>query len=192
MVKKLTTPLSLILLAAISWWYVKSLEKDLTTKSAIVTKGPDYFMFNAESTLMDDEGAPKHKLVTAYLAHFPDDNRTELKEPHLTLHQQDGGLWSIKANRGTVYQQTEEIFLSGNVIIEKPPSTDAPAGTPPAIKIETEEVQINPNRYIAETDEVVQITSKDGSVSAIGMKANLRQKTVELSSKVRGTYAPNR
>lgn len=192
MLKKLTTPVILILLAAASWWYVRSLEKDLTTKSAAVTHGPDYFMFNAESTVMDKQGSPKHKLVTAYLAHYPDENRTELQQPHLTLHQQDGSLWSIKANSGTVYQQTEKISLSGNVIIEKPLSPDAPASTPALIKIETEKVHINPNRHIAETDEAVQITSKDGSVSAIGMKANLLNKTLELSSNVRGTYAPSR
>jgi lipopolysaccharide export system protein LptC len=209
-------------------------------------------MYDTVSTLLDEAGEPKHRLQTAYLAHFPDENRTELKDAHLTLYQQDGSLWSVKAKQGTLYQETEQIYLEGDVVIERPatvvsqeasreisqesvskevsqkglpekedslegilqepvsqepsfhidgqnknpqdktsqdngePKTDSLAG----LKIETDRLHIDPTLQIAQTTDPVVITSEDARVNAVGMKANLQSKSVELLAKVKGIYAP--
>ena len=155
-------------------------------KPAVSSQGPDYFMSDTVSTVLDKAGQPKRRLETAYLAHFPEDNRTELQQARLTLHQDDGSLWSIKANRGTLYQETEQIYLTGDVIIEKPP-TDA---SRPGVKIQTDKLHVDPKQQIAETDDAVLISSEDARVNAVGMKANLQTKSVELLANVRGIYAP--
>ena len=211
MLKKILTPVILILVTGLSWWYVKSLEKSLMPKPETTTQGPDYFMFDAVSTVLNQAGKPEQQLATAYLAHYPDDDRTELKDAHLTLHQEDGSLWSIKANKGTLYNATEQIFLSGQVVIERPQPTPATAegapqettpqengqgATVPAnilqggLKIETDQLRIDAARQFAETNDPVHIISQELKVNALGMKANLQTKTVELLAKVRGTYAP--
>ena len=203
MLKKLITPTILVLVAGLSWWYIQTLEKALMPKPAVTSPGPDYFMFDTVSTVLNQSGEPEQQLVTAYLAHFPGDNRTELKDAHLTLHQTDGSQWSIKANSGTLYQDTKQIFLSGQVTIEKPQTISSKNNLPQGdasqanilkggIKIETERIRVDANRQIAETEEPVKITGNEVQVHAIGMKANLQAKTVELLANVRGTYAPDR
>ncbi len=221
MVKKFITPSLLVLVAGLSWWYIKTLDKSLSQQTAVATAGPDYFMYDTVSTLLDEAGAPKHRLETAYLVHYPEDNRTELKDAHLTLHQQDGSLWSVKANQGTLYQETEQIYLAGDVIIERPTTEfakeqvkqeesqkiDVQTGTQinksqetggrmtasqAGIKIETDRLHIDPNLQIAQTKDPVVISSQDARVNAVGMKANLQTKSVELLAKVKGVYVPPR
>jgi lipopolysaccharide export system protein LptC len=201
MLKKYLTPFLLIIAALLSWWYIKSLDKSLTLEPAVATKGPDYFMYDTVSTILDDSGEPKHRLKTAYLAHFAEDNRTELQQAHLTLHQQDGSLWSIKANRGTLFQETEQIYLAGDVVIKRPPSTDSQAHTAgreaqepsfsqSGITIQTERLHVDPKSQVAQTEDPVVISNPDVRVDAVGMKANLQTKSVELLAKVRGVYVP--
>ncbi|WP_455211449.1 LPS export ABC transporter periplasmic protein LptC [Kaarinaea lacus] len=196
MVKKLITPIVLVLVAALSWWYIKTLDKSLMQQSTVVTKGPDYFMYDTVSTIMDESGKLKHQLETAYLAHFSEDNRTELEDARLTLHQQDGSLWTIQANRGTLYQETEQIYLAGNVVIEKPQTDNSDAtdstqkSSEAGIKIQTDKLHIDPKLQIAQTQDPVVISNQDVRVNAVGMKANLQTKSVELLAKVKGTYVP--
>jgi lipopolysaccharide export system protein LptC len=215
MVKKFITPSLLVLVAVLSWWYIKTLDKSLSRPPAVATTGPDYFMYDTVSTLLDEAGEPKHRLETAYLAHFPEDNRTELKDAHLTLHQPDGSLWSVKANQGTLYQETEQIYLAGDVVIEQPATADSKkaasqednlqtgtqkkrlqeTGGPrnasqAGLRIETDRLHIDPNLQIAQTTDPVVISRQDARVNAIGMKANLQTNSVELLAKVKGIYVP--
>ena len=129
--------------------------------------------------------------------------RTELQQARLTLHQQDGSLWSIRATRGTLFQETEQIYLAGDVVIERPAMDAAQAPTvtnerlapTPAqsgIKIQTETLHVDPNSQTAQTEDPVVISGQDAQVNAVGMKANLETKSVELLAKVRGVYAPQR
>jgi lipopolysaccharide export system protein LptC len=115
------------------------------------------------------------------------------------LHQPDGSQWSIKAKNGILYKASEQMTLSGQVTIERPQAVSPPTqqSVPSNIlqgglKIETDKVHIDARHQIAETDDPVRITSQQLRVDALGMKANLQTKTVELLAKVRGTYAPAR
>jgi len=198
MIKKFITPSILVLVAVLSWWHIRTLDKALSQPPAAATKGPDYFMFDTISTVMDETGQPKHRLQTAYLAHFAAQNRTELTNPHLTLHQQDNSLWSIKANSGTVYQETEQIYLAGDVVIERPTAQDdlnnqrAQNPALAGIKIQTDKLHIDSQMQFAQTEDPVVISNQDAQVNAVGMKANLQTKTVELLANVRGIYVPQR
>ncbi|WP_455202887.1 LPS export ABC transporter periplasmic protein LptC [Kaarinaea lacus] len=184
--KRLWVPALLITLAALSWWYVRSLDKDLTKKTEVSAQGPDFYMRDVLSTVMDDKGMPKHQLHTQYLAHYPEENRTDLRTPHLTLYQPNGNIWTIRSEKGEVFQETEEIYLLGEVIIEQPGAEEQRA-----IKIVTKDVMVDPNAQTAETQMPVAISHIDGNVNAVGMRANLKKQTVMLKSEVRGTYAPS-
>ena len=52
------------------------------------------------------------------------------------------------------------------------------------------ELELSPERYVAETDERVQIRIGARSLTATGMLASLNDNTVELKSNVRGKIAP--
>jgi LPS export ABC transporter protein LptC len=124
-------------------------------------------------------------------------------------------LWSVKANQGTLYQETEQIYLAGDVVIEQPATADSKkaasqednlqtgtqkkrlqeTGGPrnasqAGLRIETDRLHIDPNLQIAQTTDPVVISRQDARVNAIGMKANLQTNSVELLAKVKGIYVP--
>jgi lipopolysaccharide export system protein LptC len=188
MTKRLLIPLVLSVAALLSYWFVQSLEEDLTATREISTQGPDYYMREVLSTEMNEDGVPKHQLFTRHLVHFPEDDRTELTAPRLTIHQQDGTVWTVQADKGTIEQNTEEIFLQGDVIINRPPISEQ--DTSQAVQIITQDLWVDPNDKTARTDEPVRLTRKDVTVNATGLRADLDNETMELMANVRGTYVP--
>ena len=57
-------------------------------------------------------------------------------------------------------------------------------------EIRTQYLEFDPERYVAETEERVQIRIGARSLTATGMLASLNDNTVELKSNVRGKIAP--
>jgi len=57
-------------------------------------------------------------------------------------------------------------------------------------EIRTQYLELDPERFIAETDERVQIRIGARSLTATGMLASLNDNKVELKSNVRGKIAP--
>jgi LPS export ABC transporter protein LptC len=57
-------------------------------------------------------------------------------------------------------------------------------------EIRTQYLELDPERYVAETDERVQLRIGSRSLTATGMLASLNENKVELKSNVRGKIAP--
>jgi hypothetical protein len=57
-------------------------------------------------------------------------------------------------------------------------------------EIRTQYLELHPERYVAETEERVQIRIGARSLTATGMLASLNENKVELKSNVRGKIAP--
>lgn len=183
---RIILPLLLLLSTALSWWFVSSLEFTALDEPPTDNKNPDYFMHGVRTTVMDPNGKPKQELYAQYLAHFNVDNRTELTQPNLTVHRIDGTSWTVKAERGTVYDDKKKIFLQGKVFVEQP---DLQSGKS-KITIQAKDMTIYPDKHTAETQNWVNISFIDGSVKAIGMHADFKKQLLTLDSKVRGTYVP--
>ena len=137
-------------------------------------------MHGVRTTVMDENGNPKHELYAQFLAHFKAENRTELTQPNLTIHRNDGTVWTVTAANGTVYDDKQEIILKGDVLIIQPGASQ--------ITIEAQDMTIYPETHTAQTKNNVIISSAENKVQAKGMFADFKHHRLRLDANVKGTY----
>ena len=82
-------------------------------------------------------------------------DRIILDQVDLIYYSDDLNSWKITSDKGEMYDDSKIIVLSGNVVIRNN-STSRPS------IIETEYLEINPNKMTIATNKQVKITSKQG------------------------------
>lgn len=175
-------PILLFLSAALSWWFVSSLDYKSPETPIIDLQNPDYFMHGVRTTVMNPDGTPKQELYARFLAHYKHQNRTQLDDPDLILHRKDGSVWKLSAKQGMVYENDRKIFLQGSVKISKSGAS--------GLTIDAQDMTIFPDKHTAQTNKPVVISSKDSSVRANSMHADLKHQRLKLATRVRGHYVP--
>jgi len=146
---------------------------------------PDYYMDEFELTSFNLAGKPAHKLYADNMKHYAHDGSVELERPHLVVFRDEDEFWDIRAESGRVLNGGETVLLQGEVIILRITSTSAEA-----LQIYTSDLTVHPHVKYVETAAAVKIKDERGVTTAIGMRADLRQRRVALLSEVRGTYEP--
>jgi len=143
---------------------------------------PDSFIVNGKQTLFDEQGNVSSIIKSEKTQHYPDKNMALLTEPNLLIYRDDGTQWRITADSGEYDLNEESIELEKNVVIIR----DEQLAT--HWKLTTESLTIlNKSRYIT-TKQAVTISNSVSVMNAVGMKAWLDNKKIELTSNVRGSY----
>lgn len=176
--------LTLLLLTGavfLSWWIGTLFQAPTPTSLRETPSAPDSFMEQVTSIQMDQNGQPLRRLEAERMTHFPDDQRTDMVNPLLTLHRQDGDLWTIRSRQGTVDDAGEQVLMNGDVLIEHP-DTESP------LQLSTTELRILTAEEYAETAAAVRITRPGAQIDAVGMQAYLKTERVELLNQVRSRY----
>ncbi len=93
--------------------------------------------------------------------------------------------WTVQADAATLRQDSPRISLRGHVR-----AISAAGISDNATEIRTQYLELDPDRFVAETDERVQIRVGARSLTATGMLASLNDDRIELKSNVRGKIAP--
>ena len=93
--------------------------------------------------------------------------------------------WIVNADEATLQEGAPRIALRGFVKILNSGETSADD-----IEIRTQYLELDPEQFIAETEERVQIRFGTRSVTATGMLASLNDDRIELKSNVRGKIVP--
>ena len=93
--------------------------------------------------------------------------------------------WVVHADEATLQEGNPKIVLRGHVRAIGTSGDDARE-----TEIRTQYLELDPERYVAETDERVQIRFGIRSLTATGMLASLNDDRIELKSNVRGKIVP--
>jgi lipopolysaccharide export system protein LptC len=93
--------------------------------------------------------------------------------------------WTVDADSATILPTRERVQLRGHVR-----ARSSQGFSDSDTEIRTQYLELDPERYVAETNERVQIRIGARSLTATGMLASLNDNTVELKSNVRGKIAP--
>ena len=176
---------ALLLLAAGSAWLLNNLSGTGTTKTEIIGHDPDYYMENFTTTTMEEDGSLKNILSADYMAHYPDNDTTELRGPRLEVFRKDGAPVNIIAEKGWVTEGDEVILLSGNVKFWQ----DDNDGNR-KIEIITTDVRILPKQEYAETDKPVKLIARRTTVNATGVRAYFDESRVQLLNNVQAKILP--
>ncbi len=93
--------------------------------------------------------------------------------------------WTVSADAATLSEDSPRITLRGHVR-----ATSNSASADEETEIRTQYLELDPELFVAETDERVQIRIGARSLTATGMLASLKDDKIELKSNVRGKIAP--
>ena len=175
----------LIIIAGLSYWVLDKLTGDEVSKIYKLAHFPDYYFENFTTLTMNQDGSPKNRLNADYMAHYPDDNTTELDKPELEIFRVDKPSVFVSSDKGWVTSNNEVILLIGNVYLHQ----DDEFGER-RIEVIAEDARILVDQKYAETDKPATLISKRQITNSVGMRAYLQEQRMEFLNNVHTTIEP--
>ena len=155
-----------------------------STKKAISlpeTVKPSSFIQNGRFVIYDKAGYSTI-LVSEKTSFFENANYADIVSPSLTLEDSSGDEVHLTAQTGRYYPKSEKLTLKGDVIVSQIYPVDS------AWSLRGEAFTFdNKSRFIS-SDQAVNMKKGLHSINAIGLKAWIDEKRIELLSQVRGEY----
>lgn len=177
-------PLLLLLaLAAASLWLERAVQAPERDQSGKLRHDPDFIAEDFGITKMDAAGKPEYILSAERMQHYPDDESTSVVAPRLVQRHDNANPVVIRADRGLIAKKGDEASFYGSVVVVR----EAGRGQS-ELRVQTEYLQVIPDRDLARTDKPVIITEDRSRLSGIGMEFNNKTRQFALQSQVRGTF----
>ena len=149
-------------------------------ESSLESSEKIYSIKNAEFFGSDQMGSLSYKVFSKKAKTESGDNQIMLEQVELKYYVNDLNDWRISSDKGEMYDDASLLILKGNVLIENNSSLR------PSI-IETEYMEINPNKMTIATNKKVKITINNNTIEAYGFNAMLEKNQI----KFRTNNAPN-
>ena len=178
--------LILIMVAGLSYWLLDKLIIDDKEALAKLANYPDYYMENFNTLKMNKDGTPKNLLSASYMAHYPDDNTTELDYPKLKIFKENGSPINVTADKGWVTSSNEVILLVGNVHLYQTNDYGEMA-----LELMTKDARVLVDKEYAETDKPATLINKNSTTNSIGMRIYLQEQRMEFLNNVQTTIEKN-
>ncbi len=177
-------PLLLLLaLAAASFWLERAVQAPDYDKTGKLRHDPDFIAEDFGITKMGADGKPEYSLSAARMLHYPDDESTDIVAPRLVQRHDDAAPIVIRADRGLISRNGEQASFFGNVVVVREASAQRSE-----LRMQTEYLQIDPDRDLASTNRPVIITEGRSRLAGVGMEFNNKTRQFTLLSQVRGTF----
>lgn len=179
------TLLVVLIAAALASWYLAR-----SNQPAEVDDGPydtthrGYYLKSARILGTGEDGSLLYEIEAAYAEQVAK-NRIEFTDVRIRYSPGSAIPWVVNADEATLQEGAPTIALRGFVKILNSGATSAED-----IEIRTQYLELDPDKFIAETEERVQIRFGTRSVTATGMLASLNDDRIELKSNVRGKIVP--
>tara|TARA_R110000782_G_scaffold57864_1_gene121241 strand:- start:1846 stop:2403 length:558 start_codon:yes stop_codon:yes gene_type:complete len=185
MISRAPTTIVILSLAAIGSWYLARSNASLDV-DAFPTDPTyhGYYLKNARILGTGKDGSLLYE-IEAERAEQQEDKRIEFSNVQIRYSPVSDVPWIVNADNASLNSDNPMITLRGHVKI-----TNGGASSDGDTEIRTQYLELNPERYIAETDKRVQIRFGSRSVTATGMLASLEDDRIELKANVRGKIAP--
>jgi lipopolysaccharide export system protein LptC len=170
---------------ALTGW-LKDLQEELQRVPPPPPPGtPDYAFHRILLTAMGVDGEPLYRIRAPRMTHFPASESSLIISPRVWFFRDEGPPVQLRAQRAKVFAAGERIWLPGEVDIVRPPYRKQARMT-----VETRDVTVFPKSRKARTQARVQAASGPQRLEGVGMLLDLAAGTLDLQSRVRGTYVP--
>jgi len=173
----------LIGLAIASWWLLTLTGVD-ENRQPVPVHSADVFSTHYVKLEMNAAGTPKSQLVADKMQHYKDNGVTELQQPRLSFTNTTTPPWLISAEKGVLSADGKDLYLDGQVFIERAKSQNSKA-----LKIITTNLNVKPDINFAETTQRAELLSPPNITVGKGMKLVFEQPIrLELLANVQGKY----
>jgi len=143
------------------------IEKSLESNQRI------YSVKNAEFFGSDQKGLLTYKVFSKNARSENTNDQIMLDQVDLLYYSDDLNSWKISSDKGEILHNSDILVLSGNVVIRNN-STSRPS------IIETEYLEINPNKMTIATNKRVKITLNNNTIEAFGINATLDENKIKF------------
>lgn len=144
----------------------------------------DFFITKGQYTVFNEEGELSSIMKSDEAKHYPVRNNALLINPNLLVYREDNPPWRLTADKGEYSMGDENLTLTQNVVITRNEASENPW------TLKTESLTLlNKTRFIT-TQQPVTISDNFSTLDGTGMNAWVDDKKIELTSNVRGNYAP--
>ncbi len=181
-----TTALFVVLIVAAlgSWYLARSNQPDDVDPLPFDPGYSGYYLKSARILGTDTDGSLLYEIEAAHAEQKAKD-RIEFTEVRIRYSPDAGIPWIVYADEATLREGSPRIALRGHVrAVSTNDNNDEDT------EIRTQYLELDPERFVAETDERVQIRIGARSLTATGMLASLNDNKIVLKSNVRGKIAP--
>ena len=180
-----TIILAALIAAALGSWYLS--RKNLRTHAEEPDRNYEhrgYYLKSARILGTGEDGTLMYEIEAVHAEQRSDD-RIEFSDVRIAYSPESEISWTVDADMATLFPDQPRVLLEGHV---RAVSQRGFSGTDTEIR--TSVLELDPNLYIAETDERVQIRIGARSLTATGMLASLNDNRLELKSNVSGKFVP--
>ena len=178
-------PLALMGALALLSFYLERAVRDEEAAPPIRRHDPDYIVSNFTATTYNQAGAAESMLSAAKMIHYPDDDSTELVEPRLVQTKPDEARMTVRAERGALSRDGDEVFLWDSVLLTR----EADRGRAEA-RLTTTFLHVVRDKSLALTDREVLMEEGTRSLAGRGMEYNYDTGQMILRGNVRGRFEP--
>ena len=175
MSQRLAIVLFLVITALGSTWLLKVISTQKPDKDRVSLHEPDYYMEDFTTLSMRNDGTPKSSLYAVHMAHFPDNDTSELLQPRMELYRTTKLPMYVSADKGWVTADSEVIFLEGNVLL-----WENDAAGERVLQVNTSKARVLLDQDYAETDQFATIKSRRTTIKGIGLRAYFDDSKLEV------------
>ncbi|HWM45049.1 MAG TPA: LPS export ABC transporter periplasmic protein LptC [Burkholderiales bacterium] len=179
-------PLALMLALALLTFYLERTVREEESPPALRRHDPDYLVSNFTTTTYNADGAAETVMSAERMVHYPDDDTTELFAPRVVQAKPKQPRYSVRADRGQLSRDGDEIFLYGSVLLVRDASAEGPEA-----RMTTEFLHVLRDRSLVRTDREVKIVEGSRSLQGRGMEYNNDTRSLVLRSDVVARFGPN-
>ena len=177
-------PLVLMLaLAGLTFWLERTVREEEGAHPSLRRHDPDYIVDNLAHTRFNTQGNVESTLAAAKMLHYPDDDSTDLVAPRMVQTKPNQPRVTLTADRGTLSQDGEEVFLYGNVLVVREAGPEHPE-----TRMRTSFMHVVQSHSVIRTDRHVVITEENRLLSGRGMEYRNDTKELFLREQVRGRF----
>jgi lipopolysaccharide export system protein LptC len=176
-------PLALMLALALVTFYLERTVRDDEPQSSLRRHDPDYLVSNFTTTTYNREGSAETVLSADKMMHYPDDDTTELLAPRVLQAKPDEPRFTVRADRGALSRDGDEIFLYDNVVLVR----EAREADPEA-RMTTSFLHVLRDRSLVRTDREVKIVEGRRSLAGRGMEYNNESRELLLRNSVQARF----
>lgn len=177
--------LMMVALAGGTWWLVEHSPKPGAPRPSASTRSePDYTMRGFSVQRYNRDGALAARIEGRQLHHYPDSDRIEIEEIHLTVFHLDGRRTQATARKAVANGKANHLQLQGGAQLR----ASTPEGL--AVAIDSEFLEFFTETEQVRTDRPVRASVGRDLVSAAGLRYDNRTRRLELNPPVRAVLNP--
>lgn len=180
-----TVGFSLLLAGAIASWYLSdSLQSGNVEVIRTHMMQNGYYLKSARILGTNSDGKLLYEIKSEYAEQL-DNNQVEFQNVEIRYTHETGVPWILHADKALIADNSNRIALSGHVV-----AISNAGFSGDVTEIRTQYLELEADKFMAMTEEHVQIRIGQRSITATGMLAMLQTSQLKLKSDVSGHFVP--